>query len=213
MKVNIAELDAILFTFFWTDIGSIKRHLEQGNRGAFTDNTDIAPMLNLEYAYKPNPLRATFFEAGQNACIMFPNLQYGWQSLVGRIKQAMQIKSCYIRIMDDKKMLMPSNCLCYSEGRSKRTVYAQKEKRWVFADAGTPLFFETPQYYESKQIKARLNKKILLEYCERLGVSKSGAIDLCQDSAFSYEAYWEGKFADCKGRGPTSLRRKALKED
>lgn len=210
MVLDIGKIDAILFTYFWTNVNNIRAFLEQNNEKAvFSDDIDIAPLLNLEYAYNPNPLRATFFSVTENTCIMFPKLQDGWSSLSSYITNGLKIKSYYFRIMDDKKILMPSNYLTCNDGLGgRRTVYAQKENRWVFANVGEPLPFENTEYYSEKQIKARLNKDILLEYCEKLNITLNGKIDLNESIAFTYESYWEGEFAGSKGRGATSLARK-----
>ena len=210
MKIDINNLDALLFTFFWKDIKSIKSFLENGQseNTVFSDDVDITSLLNLEYAYNPNPLRATFFKVTENTCIMFPKLQDGWRSLSRQITQNMKATSCYMRIMDDKKILLPSNYFTYSNSGNERTVYASDEYRWVFANVGEPAFFENEDYYKNRMVKKRLNKNILIEYCDKLKITNSGVLEFSDECAFSYESYWEGEFADSKGTGSTSLAMK-----
>jgi hypothetical protein len=113
--------------------------------------------------------------------------------------------------MDDKKIMLPSNYFCYQGSTGeKRTVYAQQETKWVFGNMGKVLPFENTDYYQIKQIRKRLSKDILIEYCTRLGIIHDLVMECREDGAFTYESYWEGKFADCKGFGSTELTRKAL---
>jgi hypothetical protein len=42
--------------------------------------------------------------------------------------------------------------------------------KWVFYEAGSPLWFENPEYYKRRMIKKRLNYGILKEYCQKLGI-------------------------------------------
>ena len=212
MFINIAELDAVLFTFYWTDIKSIKKCLEQNSKGVFSDKIDIKPVLNLQYAYNPNPLRAAFFPVTKDTTIMFSNIQDGWFTLFCSIANAIDIKACYMRIMDDRKIENPSNYLYYINNSVTRVVYTLKDTKWVFYEQGAPLSFENIEYYKAKIKKERLNKNIMTEYCEKMGISINNKIEFDPEGAFSYELYWEGKFAGSKGTGPESLTVKHHKD-
>ena len=209
--IDIASLDAVLFSFYWSDIRSLKEYLAQHAQewnGAFSEDVNINPLLNLQYAYNPNPQRATFFSVEKNTTIMFPNLQDGWRTLFNNIAHGLKTKACCITIMDDKKMIDSANYFHYVEDSFVRTIYTIKENKWAFFEQGSPLSFENTAYYTAKQKKERLNKRIMLEYCESLGIIKNGIISLAPNNAFSFEMFWTGKFTDNKGFGRTSLVRK-----
>ena len=198
MNIDISNLDAILFSYFWLDIKSVRTLLEQGilKNAVITEDADIKPLLNLQYGYNTTPMRATFFSVAKNTTIMFSNLQDGWATLYNTIANRLKAKSCYMRIMDCNKIVDASNCFIYCEDSKERIVYTLKEHKWVFYEQGMPLPFENTNYYTAKQKKERLNKKIMVEYCEHLGISKNGIITLNASGAFSYEY---GKCANSKG--------------
>ena len=115
MHIDIANLDAVLFSFFWLDIQSVKAFLAQSANNkegsVFSKDIDIKPLLNLQYGYNQNPQRATFFSVGKNAAIMFPNLQDGWVTLFWSISRGLKARACYMKIMDHNKLVNSSNYL------------------------------------------------------------------------------------------------------
>ena len=186
MRIEMAALDAIIFSFFWTDIQTIKSYLAQNSKAVFSDDINIEPLLNLQYAINPNPKKAVFFPVKKYCTIMFPNLQDGWFTLFANIAWGLNIKSCHIRIMDDIKIVDPSNFFCHYENGVERVVYTLKENKWVFHEQGEPLQFENRDCYNARIKKERLNKPIMLEYCEHLEIAKNGLIDFDVSEAFSY---------------------------
>lgn len=62
MQINIHQLDALLFTYFWADIHTIRTYLEQNNKGGiFSTEKDVDKSpLHLEYTYNPNPQKTAF---------------------------------------------------------------------------------------------------------------------------------------------------------
>jgi len=211
LDIDIANLDAVLFSYFWLDIKSVKKLLEQRTQkdnAIISGDIDIKPLLELNYAYNPNPKRATFFTTSENAAIMFPNVQDGWSTLFHVIANGLKAKACCMIIMDCSKFADSSNYLIHLEDSQCRVIYTLKEDKWVFYQEGAPLSFENTDYYTAKQKRERLSKKIMLEYCENLEISKNGIITLNADEAFSYELGWTGKFANSKGVGSTSFVRK-----
>ena len=210
MHIDIASLDAVLFSFYWLDIQDVKKYLAQkeASNAVFSEDVNIEPLLNLQYAYNPNPARAAFFSVANGATIMFPNLQDGWITLFNNITNGLNAKACNIKIIDYNKIVDPGAYLWYVENSHRRIVYTLKEDRWVFWQEGCPQSFENTAYYSARQKKDRLNKNILLEYCENLGILKNGAITFNLNNAFSYELFWTGKFANSKGTGAASFTRK-----
>ena len=209
MRIEIANMDVVLFSFFWTDIQTVKKYLAQNKEAVFSDDTDITPILDLQYAYNANPLKATFYPIKNDCTIMFPNLQDGWFSLYKNIAKGLNSKSCYMTIMDDEKFAYPANSFRYYENGLERVVYTLKEDKWVFYEQGEPLSFENKDYYNARIKKKRLNKAIMLEYCESLGISKNETLDIGDDGAFSYLRYWKGLRTDSQVLvGATSFARK-----
>ena len=209
MRIDIATLDAVLFSIYWTNIQAIKEHLAKSKNAAFrfTNNINIEPLLNLQYAYNPNPQRAIFFPITRGCTIMFPNLQDGWASLFHNIANGLNSKACYMRIMDDT-IVETSNYLIHIENMQRRVVYTLKENKWIFFEQGTPLFFENQEHYNINPKKKRLNKTIMLEYSERLEITQNGIININTDGAFACELFWEGQFANSKGAGAVAFTRK-----
>lgn len=208
MLVDIAGLDAAIFAFYWNDIQSIKACLAQNEKAVFSDNINIEPLLDLQYAYNPNPLRATFFPVTRDTTMMFPNLQDGWLSLFHSTAATMKTRACHMKIMDDTKIINPANYFYYVDNAFERVIYTIKENHWMFYERGEPLSFENTAYYCNKRKKERLNKNIMLEYASSLGILENGTISLNTDNAFTYASFWEGEFAGSKGTGPTALLRK-----
>ena len=96
-----------------------------------------------------------------------------------------------MKIMDDIKIVDPSNYFCHYENGLERVVYTLKENKWVFHEQGEPLPFENKDYYAARIKKERLNKPIMSEYCEHLAIAKNGFIDFDVGEAFSYSLYWD----------------------
>ena len=63
-----------------------------------------------------------------------------------------------------------------SKGKSIRTVYAMQDPRWIFYENGEKQWFEYDLNYKQRIIKKRLNKDILVSYCEQLGFNISDPI-------------------------------------
>jgi hypothetical protein len=87
--------------------------------------------------------------------------------------------------MNDEKSKVPRNTLMFNEsGRSLRFVqsmFSDEDDKWQFSEKGNPLWFEKTEYYARPEIHLRLNKDILVEYCEKLELS------LKQDDFFRSE--------------------------
>jgi hypothetical protein len=130
--IDVAALDAVMFSWFWLNIDAVRECLARDEKAAFSQDVDITPLLDLQIAYNPNSLRVTFFAAGENATIMMPNLQDGCYTLFRRVAAQTKARSFYACIMDDSKLLNPSNYLYYIDGARERVVYTMKEDRWVF---------------------------------------------------------------------------------
>lgn len=209
MLIHVAGLDGIMFTWFNSSIARMKEYLMENEDFLITPGADISPVLNLEYAYNPNPLRAVFFSANSNCTVMIPNLQDGWHSLVYTIAANTKCDAYFIQMMDDKKLREPVNHLSFfKDGIECRIVYALKENKWVFYEQGQPMSFECTDNYKQAVRKKRINKELLLKYCTELGMIKGGYLLIDEACCFTLESYWKGEGYGLPGAGDTCLKRK-----
>jgi hypothetical protein len=76
--------------------------------------------------------------------------------------------------MNSEQSKIIRNTLLFNEkGKTLRSVqclFSDEDNEWVFFQKGDPLWFENTTYYERQEVNTRLNKDILIEYCEKLGL-------------------------------------------
>lgn len=74
----------------------------------------------------------------------------------------------------------------WQDGKSVRYVRSMQDPRWEFYERGNPLWFEDIELYKQRMIKKRMNKDILIDYCNKLGFNID---DKCfwQNSGSIYE--------------------------
>lgn len=208
IQIDIADLDGAMFTWFYADILQIKEYLTQMEDAVIRPDADLGHVLKLEYAYNPNPQKAVFYAVDSSNCVMFSNMQDGWNSLVYNIVDLINCEAFFVQFMDEKKLLNPGNYFQYFSKGARRTVYAIKENRWVFYEEGPPRDFECTEYYRRAIKKKRLNKDIILEYCTKAGIIKNGVMTVNEDLCFTFELFWRGELSGCPGKGPGALQRK-----
>ncbi len=101
--------------------------------------------------------------------VMVSNYSDGWSTLVNYISSQLSIEAYKFRISALTRE-EPFNSFCYvKNGKKERTVYAMKDGKWVFYKGGDLQPFEDDNNYRKRIIRQRLNNKILVEYCKRLG--------------------------------------------
>jgi len=110
------------------------------------------------------------FESSQT--IVISNLSDGWITLCNSI--AVELKTfLYTFSFSDESEADARNALQYTDfstnNKVSRVVYAMRDPRWVFYEEGAALYFEDVENYKNRIIKKRLNKRILISYCEELG--------------------------------------------
>ena len=104
-------------------------------------------------------------------CVMFSNCSDGWYTLVNVLSIKLQCDVCLFSITAPDVLDGAFNGFRYIRGGNPiRTVYAMQDPRWVFYEEGQKQWFEnTAINYQMRMIKKRMNKEILISYCERLG--------------------------------------------
>jgi hypothetical protein len=56
------------------------------------------------------------------------------------------------------------------KGNILRLVYTMQDPKWIYREQGEILPFEDKDNYNKKRISERLNKRIIIEYCLKLGL-------------------------------------------
>lgn len=102
--------------------------------------------------------------------IMFSNAHDGGITLVNRI--AIEARTSHITFSLSETDEGKNSMIYRDYERRERVVMTLREDqgKWVFFEKGNKLWFENESYYKRKKINQRLNMKILLEYCESLGL-------------------------------------------
>ncbi len=118
---------------------------------------------------------ALLFEtADKNKTIAVSNVTDGWVTLCNAI--AFHAKTdLYTFSFSEEEDPDARNALEYRDYSSpqmkERVVHAMKDPRWAFYEKGEPLYFEDVANYKKRKIKDKVNKQILVSYCNRLGLN------------------------------------------
>ena len=186
--MNINDFSALSFAYFEFSIGEIENFLRkdiendlESQRISLTKN-----VFNIEQYFsgaidKRNPqkkpyakptLEAFFYSPSSSPekTIMVSNMRDGWIQLCRVLSKTLKCRYYYF-LMDDDLFDEPGNYFESGDGVSTRTVYAIKEDKWVFCSIGDAVSIEDVQHYKKRNIKDRLNKQILIEYCQKLDLS------------------------------------------
>ena len=116
--------------------------------------------------YAKPTLEAFFYNPSSavQKTIMVSNSTDGWIQICRAIGRELKCRYYYFS-MDNVGNLFESG-----DGVNKRIVYSIKEDKWIFHDAGEILPFENEGYYKKRKKSDRMNKQILMEYCEALNL-------------------------------------------
>jgi hypothetical protein len=114
-----------------------------------------------------------YSQPSSETTIVMSSVSDGWITLCNLI--ALNNKtSRYAFALSDDNSPEAKNALeyrDYSFSRPvERVVYAMKDPRWVFYQDGDALWFEETDNYGKRKIKDRINKMLLVRYCEKLGL-------------------------------------------
>ena len=178
MIINLNEYNFFTFSWLNTSLDNIEKY-EQNKKDCKSKiirNNDVNIKINFEY----NPeIIKTYFLQIKNGVIMLPNLQDGWSSYFYNLTEDLKLNGFHFSLSSEKED-EPYNCMTFIEnGLRKRTCYTLKEgKTWTFFEDGKPLFFEEVNYYKNKLKKLKLNKEIILNYCNKLGITNGYKLEI-----------------------------------
>lgn len=134
--------------------------------------------LRMPFKGAPKPggahdVDSVFFttSAAPGYTILLANLEDGWSSLGFAISKHLpgRVFQCALATLDEE---YPMNAIYILEdGKNIRCVRAMKDyPRWDFFETGERQPFENPAYYTRRYIRDRLNREIMVEYLEKLGI-------------------------------------------
>lgn len=176
-----SSIDRFLyFTFccFLCSLNDITRVLES-TRDKEKERWELTPCPFEFNLYDTEPIsggrhlkKVYFFTPKANAdiCVMFSNMQDGWYTLNNVLSAKLQCDCYLFQITDPDYQSYGMNSFSYiNKGNDVRIVYTMQDPRWEFYENGVKQWFEDERYYAERIKKKRLNKEIILAYCERLG--------------------------------------------
>lgn len=119
----------------------------------------------------PAVWRICLFETKNLNTVMISNLYDGAHSLLWNLASRSGIESLSIRTTDSSTKCDCINELIYfNEGEMRRIVRTMTDPYWDFFEKGQPLWFEDVSLYSQRYKKDRLNRRILTDYCLKLGL-------------------------------------------
>ena len=121
-----------------------------------------------------------------NITLFTSNLSDGGYTLVYIMNKFLKLDSISLRISKAEDFYKVYDFDYYKGGDSIRYVRSMQDPRWEFYERGNPLWFEDIELYKQRMIKKRMNKDILIDYCNKLGFN---IYDKCfwQNSGAIYE--------------------------
>mgnify|MGYP001053935981 CR=1 FL=1 len=134
--------------------------------------------------------KSYFFKPKTNdgICVMFSNYADGWLTLANVLSIKLQCGVYLFRMTAPNVLNYAMNGFYYiNSGRQIRTVYAMQDHRWVFYEDAEIQWFEDESHYKMRMIKMRMNKEILVSYCERLGFDISNPLFWGSTRSILYE--------------------------
>ncbi|UTC66187.1 MULTISPECIES: hypothetical protein [unclassified Treponema] len=165
--LSINEIESILASLYREKI-SAHKYLMYKNKF----NTDLfyieTPLKGGRHLWKAAFYTPKIINKPDNV-VMFTNLEDGGITLANRI--AIEGKSSHITFsvsnIDEGK-----NSFTYRDyQRQERVVMTLKDNgKWIFFERGSKLWFENELFYKKRKITERFNSKILLEYCNTIGL-------------------------------------------
>ena len=170
MIINLESFEYFTFSWYNTSIEKIEKYLSENVLIKFNIKKYCQQNNAINYEYNPKTFTANFMKLNDGV-IMLPNLLDGWITLFNNIIENLKINGYYF-VISSEKINKSHNCMIYMEnGIRKRVCYTLKDNsKWTFYENGEPLFFEDKENYKNKLKKDKMNKDILLNYCNELKI-------------------------------------------
>jgi len=127
--------------------------------------TDIVPMRGGRHYPK-----VVFFipKTNPNVIIQYANYFDGWFTLSNYISKSIKEHFYLISFSNKSSYYKAFSLSLYQEGSIKRIIRAMQDPKWIFNNSGDILPIENADYYTRKKISDRINKEIIIEYCQKL---------------------------------------------
>ena len=115
--------------------------------------------------------RICLFETKDLRTVMISNLYDGAHSLCWNLARKLGVESLSVRTTDlATKNDTVNELIYYNTGEMRRIVRTMTDPSWDFFEEGEPLWFEDVTLYSKRYKKDRMNRRILIDYCSKLGL-------------------------------------------
>lgn len=199
--MNMYLYNEIKFSYTPSSFENIKKilHKKVNENEMYTllsDNRGFEAIIDTNNKSTPQvyngDLKAIFFPCTTTSgTIMLSNIKDGWETLCFQLSNKSEY-GFYIIRLDESNLNDSMNSLCYiNNGDVIRIVYSMKDPRWKFYQKGDALWFENKDYYNNRIISKRLNKKILTEYCNKLGLDIENELFWSIDESIIFQRNWK----------------------
>lgn len=137
---------------------------------------DSIEKVYMEELYGQSPavfLGAVFFKPKQlkKGVIVLGN-SGGWATLCNYICKSLNSFNIQFDINSVESGIYRNSLIMSDSGKIVRTVQSIVNDKdiWQFSENGIPLWFENTELYKDPEKAKRINKEILIKYCEKLGL-------------------------------------------
>jgi len=176
--MNATELNSFTFAIIDCDIISIKNYLEkQDYEYRITyENIDVESFYFQNMYLQPikGTAKGLFFnpETKPKVTLVLGNGRGCWGTLCNNICSNLSVDQTQITINDENTDNL-INQIVIREGKKTIRVVQMllgDNDKMEFLQVGNPLWFENVEYYKKRRIKDRINKNILIEYANKIGI-------------------------------------------
>lgn len=148
-------------------IKSVQTQYQQLDIGKFYE-TELHEKSPLEF------LGAIFFQpfGVSNKTVVLGN-SGGWATLCNYICKNIGLRNTQFDMNSENSTIKRNSLFVHEKGNQIRAVQAiiNDFNNWEFTSRGIIMPYENTNYYEKINIKERLNKEILIEYCIKYGLN------------------------------------------
>ncbi|HQF10603.1 MAG TPA: hypothetical protein PKX62_21065 [Spirochaetota bacterium] len=177
----IAISKNISFTIFFntsTDIiiNNIDRELTSAFKSTLTIKEINSNELNYRMIHEKDSIlkyKAYLYENENNKIIYFDNTGESYYSLIWNICLKNKLLAIHIQMSDDSAEY-PGYMMHYFDGiddknKIRSVLCYLDSNKWVFYTKGEVKYFEDEKPYSARIKKNRFNRKMIIEYCNKLG--------------------------------------------
>lgn len=121
--------------------------------------------------YDVKRFQIVLFSPHEDLAVYVCNLADGWVSLYGNLVAACALNAFFFRAsLSDGTDYGVFEMMGWDQGILKRHVCVlQDDDGWKFANHGAPLQFESPMQYRKRQVRSRLDRRLIEVYSRAAG--------------------------------------------